>query len=68
LAIACDVMLDLLRYEDDILNLSVVMQEYDSFKNQKRAYKLDDLYKRVKPETLKQIMKLIFKLVIKARS
>lgn len=68
LGIACDLLLDLLRYEDsEIVNPNLVAQDYTNCLKQGIQYSNKDFYKRIKNEHLTMIIREIFKIVTKAR-
>ena len=68
LGIACDLLLDLLRYEDnEILNPVLVYQDYKQTAKNNQLYCEKDLYKRIKNNFFVLIVKEIFKLIVKAK-
>ena len=68
LGIPCDLLLDLLRYEDkEILNPALVVQDFKQSQKQSSPYTVKDFYKRVKDKYLLMIIKEIFKLIVKAK-
>ena len=68
LGIPCDLLLDLLRYEDsEILNPNLVVQDFAICQKQGSAYTPKDFYKRVKNEHLMMIIREIFKMIVKAK-
>ena len=68
LGIACDLMLDLLRYEDaEILNPSVVVQDFKQSQKNGQMYNVKNFYERIKNHFFVMIIKEIFKLIVKAK-
>ena len=68
IGIPCDLLLDLLRYEDkEILNPSLVVQDYKQCLKNATSYVAKDFYKRIKNEYLLVIIKDIVKLIVKAK-
>ena len=68
IGIPCDLLLDLLRYEDkEILNPSLVVQDQKQAAKNEQGYTIKDFYKRIKNPYLLKIVKDIIKLVVKAK-
>ena len=69
LGIPCDLLLDLLRYEDkEILNPALVVQDFKQSQRQAASlYTAKDFYKRIKDSYLAAIIKEIFKLIVRAK-
>ena len=68
LGIPCDLLLDLLRYEDkEILNPALVVQDFKQSQRQASPYTAKDFYKRIKDSYLAAIIKEIFKLIVRAK-
>ena len=68
LGIPCDLLLDLLRYENnEILNPSLVAQDFRQCLKNNSLYNVKDFYKRIKNNFFVLIIKEIFKLIVKAK-
>ena len=68
IGIPCDLLLDLLRYEDkEILNPSLVVQDYKACLKSGNPYTAKDFFKRIKNAYLLLIVKEIFKLIVRAK-
>ena len=68
LGIPCDLLLDLFRYEDqEKLNPSVIVQDFKQCQKNNQIYNVKDFYKRIKNNFFVQIVKEIFKLIVKAK-
>jgi len=68
LGIACDLLLDLFRYEDaEILNPSVIVQDFKQSQKMSVMYSVKDFYGRIKNNFFSLITKEILKLIVKAK-
>mmetsp|Transcript_35734 Transcript_35734/g.47018 ORF Transcript_35734/g.47018 Transcript_35734/m.47018 type:complete len:245 (-) Transcript_35734:797-1531(-) len=68
LGIACDLLFDLFRYEDaEILNPSVVVQDFKQSQKNGTLYNVKDFYKRIKSNFFVLIIKELFKLIVRAK-
>ena len=67
LGIACDLLLDLFRYENqEIINPAIIVQDFKQMQKKGQMYGSKDFFKRVKNHFFVLIFKSVFKLIEKA--